>query len=114
MTDIQTIKMADDLMDSISSDRKKITIREGVHRDYTLGKAILESVSGERKFKVFIDGLSTNFADLLPENDVSDNGFADITDMVEKMKRHYPDFHPGTEVTVVRFTFEEEITDGLG
>lgn len=108
MTDIQTIKMADDFMESISCDRKKTTIRKGV-RDYTLGPAVIESVSGTQKFRVFIDGLSTNFADCLPEADLSDDGFADVSDMVERMKRFYPDFQPNTEVTVVRFTFEEEL-----
>lgn len=98
---MQKLELAEDVFDKLKQG-KGVTIRKG-HRDITIGDLIFESV--EKKRHETVDVYMVYKAKLkyvLPE-DIQKDGFKDQNDMIEKIKRFYPDISEESDLTIIRF-----------
>jgi hypothetical protein len=101
--EVQVLFLARDLFEDIDHG-KTVTIRKG-RRDVQLGKLrFLSPVEdGEEQLQRDVDVTYVMYCKAIdvPIDLLMDDGFEDHDDMLEGMKRFYPDFEEDTECTVV-------------
>lgn len=98
---MQQLVIADDLVAPTKAGLKKNTIRAGM-RDIHPGPLELKSSSGTHPV-IVVDVVEAGhkLAHQVTEQEIAENGFRDLDDMLTGMKRFYPDFGPLSVVTVV-------------
>ncbi len=101
---MQVLKLADDLFGPLRSAEKFTTIRKG-RRDVALGELCFEGADDVELTEV-VTVRSVTFTALgwVPFETLEADGFKDHDDMLEQMKRFYPNITFETEVTVVNFS----------
>ena len=85
--------------------KKRITIRQG-WRKVLPGELLIVATEGgpDGDFvTVNVTSLTLTIARNVSEEDLRADGFTSVEDMVEKMRRFYPDFSEDTEVTIIRW-----------
>jgi hypothetical protein len=98
---LQSLLLADDLFPGIPSGLKKNTMRNG-RRDIILGPLEFKRSSGNGPSEfVNVTTVKHCLAANVSEEDCIANGYRDHAEMLTGMKRYYPDFGPGNEVTVI-------------
>jgi len=101
--EVQVLFLARDLFESIDQG-KTVTIRKG-RRDVQLGdlRFLSPIQEGEEQLQrdVYVTYVMYCKAIDIPIDLLMDDGFEDHDDMLEGMKRFYPDFEEDTECTVV-------------
>ena len=88
--------------ESILSEKKKITIREG-NRDYHLGAVIITNPERGYCLSATIAKVNHYVAREVPEQDFMDDGYKSRTEMISDLRKFYPDLTPDSEVTVIRW-----------
>lgn len=96
---MQTLKLADDLLPLVD-DWKQMTIRKG-RRDIQLGDLVLENVSGTDKREVVVTEVRHKRVKDITRFEAQSDGFSSVLDLMDGMKRFYPDLDRETEVTIV-------------
>ena len=96
------LKLADDLFESLYDGTKFVTIRKG-QRDISLGINTMESISGDDQVKINVYQVTRMLLGLVPDTVAQDDGFEDAEEMLEGMKKHYPDIDEKSEVTIIYF-----------
>lgn len=96
------LKLADDLFEGLYDGTKFVTIRKG-QRDIALGQNIMESVSGDRSEEIDVYQVTRMAIGLIPDTVAQDDGFENSEEMLEGMKRFYPDINEDSEVTIIYF-----------
>ncbi|TJW14443.1 MAG: ASCH domain-containing protein [Mesorhizobium sp.] len=98
-----TLKLADDLFPGLLNGEKTCTIRSG-RRDIQLGPLVFESVSGELN-QVTVEVISVIYmrAGDIPDDLARADGARDGTELLDAMKRFYPDLKSESEITAVIF-----------
>lgn len=89
------LRLAEDLIPHILDGSKKVTLRKG-YRDFTENITIAG-------YPAVVESVSHYLLETCPLEVLQDDGFEDVKDAIEGMKRHYPDITGKTPVTVVRF-----------
>lgn len=98
---MQSLLLADDLFPGIPSGLKKNTMRNG-RRDIALGPLEFKPASGQGASAVVnVTNVKHCKAFEVSEEDCRANGYRDRADMMQGMKRYYPDFGAENEVTVI-------------
>ena len=106
MEEVQKLILAEDVFDTLK-DGKTCTIRKG-RRDIELGLLMFESLEKKRLALVGIKLIIYCSAFQIPEQYWRNDGFESVKDMIEQMKRFYPDMKGVTECTVVEFKLEPQ------
>ncbi len=96
------LKLADDSFDGLYDGTKFVTIRKG-KIDVPLGENVMESVSGDKFEKIDVYQVTRMVIGLVPDTVAQDDGFEDAEEMLEGMKKFYPDINEDTEVTIIYF-----------
>lgn len=98
---MQKLNMAEDVFDKLEKG-KNVTIRKG-NRNITIGDLLFESV--EKKRQEIVDVYMVYKAKLknVMPDDIDNDGFKDQNDMIEKIKRFYPDINEESDLTIIRF-----------
>ena len=101
---MQHLVIADDLHAPTLDRFKKNTIRSG-RRDILPGKLELRAAGGTLPpITVDVIEVSHKLANQVTDDELFLNGFWNLDDMLEGMRRFYPDFGPRSEVTVVEWS----------
>lgn len=98
---MQSLKLADDLFPLLLN-TKFSTIRFG-RRDIQLGELTFENVSDSDSKVVNVIRVVHSKVHSLMAFEITDDGFKNINDLIEGMKRFYPDIDRQSEVTVIEF-----------
>lgn len=109
-SDMQSLKLADDLFDELRSGLKSGTVRAG-RRDIQLGQLRLESVNGTRPDLV-VDVIRVSFVRIkdLTQADADIDGAASPRELFEVvLRRHYPHLTEEDVVTVAEFRKSAEV-----
>lgn len=98
---IQTLYLAEDVFDALQYG-KEVTIRKG-SRDIKKGKLLFYST--EEKRQKVVEVLDVQVMELkdIPIDVLQNDGFLDIDDVFEQMKRFYPDIKFNSICTVIKF-----------
>lgn len=102
--------LAPEHFNSIRSLTKRTTIRKG-YRDVRPGPLVFETPDNtpeEQKdsVEVNVERVIYTRAGEMTDKEARQDGFKDLDDMLEGMKRYYPDFGMNTEVTIIHFWLE--------
>lgn len=97
---MQRISLADDLLDTVLSGRKRSTIRRGI-RSYELGAARL--VTSSASVDVRITAVRVATMQTLDAEDVEAEGCETGGELVRVLQRFYPDLRDDEPLTVIRF-----------
>lgn len=98
---LQTLKLAEDVFDQLEYG-KSVTIRKG-KRDIDLDLLKFESEETKREQIVMVRFVMYAKLKNIPLEDVWLDGFENYEDMIENMKRFYPDINMETVCTVIQF-----------
>lgn len=101
----QELRLSDELFAGLTAfPPKSVTVRTG-HRPIQQAPLVFRGVSNELlTVTVAVDRvIHTRLRHVSPE-DVEADGFLDHADMLQQMRRFYPDITEDSPVTVVRFT----------
>lgn len=98
---MQKLILADDIFDALEKG-KKCTIRKG-KRDISLGELLFQSLESKREKIVFVNSVVLCAIKDIPKMYYTNDGFVDVKDMIDKMKRFYPDINENTESTIISF-----------
>jgi hypothetical protein len=98
------VKLADDLIPSMLSGAKKVTIRKGT-REY----APEIEIAG---YPAVVDSVEHYPLGAVPFEILLSDGFVSFTDTLERLARFYPDITFETMVTVLRFHLKGEHAEG--
>jgi len=98
---MQQLILAEDIFDQLETG-KRTTIRKG-RRSINLDELEFESLTEKRKAVYYARMVYyCKLKDVL-ESDLINDGFENHADLLDKMKRFYPDLTDETELTVIRF-----------
>jgi hypothetical protein len=95
------VKLAEDLIPSMLSGAKKVTIRKGI-REF----APEIEIAG---YPAIVDSVEHYQLEAVPFEILMSDGFVSFTDTLVRMERFYPDITAETVVTVLRFHLKEEV-----
>lgn len=90
------------MREAIVTGRKTITIREG-HRDYQCGPVMLCCHLVPWVVQADITSVHRTTAAHVQGKDIRDDGFTNLDDMLEKLRRFYPKISEDSPVTVIRW-----------
>ena len=104
---MQTLLLADDLFPDLINGKKNITIRNG-RREISTGDLRFTTVSGNEvcgQGECIVDVWKVQYKPLgaVTKQEARQDGAKDIEELVEDMKRFYPDITKETIVTVIHF-----------
>jgi len=94
-----TVRLAEDLIPSMLSGQKRVTIRKGI-RDF----APEIEIAG---YAAIVDSVEYFQLEAVPFEVFISDGFTSFTDVLVGMERFYPDINPQTSVTVLRFHLKD-------
>jgi hypothetical protein len=97
---MQQLALVNDLFAAFEDGGKRCTIRKG-RRDIALGPLEFVSPDGTLKQIVNVTRVIYTRADGLEDHELWDDGFDSLPDMLEGMKRYYPDITEDTEITLI-------------
>lgn len=101
---ITTLKLADDLFDGLLSGDKQVTIRLGERLIEENAPLTFESVNGTQPdVKVLVDTVVSLPINEVPHFFYEADGFTSTENMVESMKRFYPNITMDSVVTIVGY-----------
>ena len=98
---MQKLTLLEDVFDALATG-KATTIRKG-RLSIELGDLLFQSAEMNREQVVNVDEVYYSLLKDVKLEDVINDSFKDHDDMVEQMKRFYPDITLDTEVTVIKF-----------
>ncbi len=101
-TPLQAILIVEDLIDGTASGEKIQTIREG-WRDYKPGKVVVACPEMAWCCIKEIVEVKHTTVDQMGDNDYKDEGWLDRAEMVEDLKRFYPDMNNESAITVIKW-----------
>jgi hypothetical protein len=101
---MQTLKLADDLFQGIEEGWKQATIRNG-KRDITPGELMMfEGATNEDVIRtVYVHRVSYFVAQDMSDFDAQLDGAETANEMIEALKRFYPDIGPMSLLTLIEF-----------
>lgn len=100
---MQTLKLADDLFESMYRGIKRCTIRKG-KRDVVPGNLLFESISGDQAAGVIVSEVRVKKLGELTDEEAQADGAANAAEMAEALKRFYPDINSESDITIVFFS----------
>jgi hypothetical protein len=98
----QSLKLAPDIFDQLQAEEKRVTIRKG-RRDIQLGILDFVCTSGTRGATVNVTSVEYTSLVMVTQDDLVSDGFKNIAELYDTMKRFYPDITLKDEVTIIRF-----------
>ena len=106
---MQTLKLADDLMECVTDGSKRVTVRAG-KRDIATGPLRFEATDGS------VNPLVVNVTRVVvrplwnvPLWAVHGEGLFGWDDLMEALVRFYPDITEDSDVTAIEFEFVEQV-----
>lgn len=98
---MQKLTLFEDVFDALATG-KSTTIRKG-KLTIALDDMLLESTDKKREQIVCVKDVYYGLLKDVKHEDIVNDGFKNYQELVEKMKRFYPDISLDTEVTVIKF-----------
>jgi len=98
------IPLATDFLQKVLDREKTSTIRFG-KRPYPIGLGVLKA--GNKTISIEIENTRFCSASDLTDRDAQKDGFADLEELNQQLKRFYPEITPADLVTVVDFRVKE-------
>lgn len=103
---MQTLKLADDLMPLVAEGSKTVTVRKGA-RDIKEGDLLLEATDGTTpSLVVQVKKVVVRPLWNIPLWAVHGEGLLGWDDLMEGLKRFYPDVTEDSEVTSIEFEYQ--------
>jgi hypothetical protein len=96
------IKIKDCFIDFILDDLKKSTIRKGIRSIYTHDDIVFTSETG-RVIEVLCSSVTVTTLDTLTDEDAIMDGFENKKELLEELKKFYPDIRANELVTIIYF-----------
>ena len=96
----QTLKLAEDLFDQLLLGEKHSTIRVG-KRDIVPGPILFESAEVGRMTNSVVEDVYTKKVGDLHIMEARDEGYETVDQLVQVLRRFYPDLTDETDITVV-------------
>jgi hypothetical protein len=99
---LTALLLAEELIDATLSGKKFVTVREG-HRNYKPGRVIFACPEVEWSMMKEITNVKHTTPKKCDKRDYLDEGWVSREDMVEDLKRFYPNLTMDSPITVIRF-----------
>ena len=100
---LQAILIAgEEMRDSVKSNDKQITIREG-HRDYTKGPVLIGCHILDWAYMANIVEIRHTILDDVKPEEYQDDGFQNYDEMKNRLRQWYPALSNESDVTVIRW-----------
>lgn len=104
---VQVLKLAEDLFKGLEEGWKKVTIRHG-KRHIDLDHLKFEGTNNSVLTKaVLVTKVSYTRAKHLSDEDAQKDGADNAVELLESMKRFYPNIQPNDILTIIEFTQQQ-------